>query len=102
MGVSTMALYLVQHVHTAETCPMHDPAMVRQLANHMTQTNADAYGVKIVADWVYEPEHTAMFVLDADSPEKASNFVLPFLSVGSITIKAGATCEDVAKQVTGT
>jgi hypothetical protein len=30
--------------------------MVRQLASHVTQANADKYGVKILADWVDEPQ----------------------------------------------
>lgn len=96
-----MGLYLVQHTHTAETCPTKNPAMVRQLAGHMTQQNADKYGVKILADWVNEAEHTVILVLEADSPEKATNFALPFLNVGPITIRAGATCQEVAKACLG-
>ena len=96
-----MPLYLVQHTHTAESCPTKNPETVRQLSSHVTQSNASKYGVKILADWVYEPEHTVILVLEADSPEKATNFALPFLNVGSITIRAGATCEDVAKMCLG-
>ena len=96
-----MPLYLVQHTHTAESCPTKNPEMVRQLSSHVTQSNASKYGVKILADWVYEPEHTVILVLEADSPEKATNFALPFLNVGSITIRAGATCKDVAKMCLG-
>ena len=75
--------------------------MMRQLSSHMTQANADKYGVKILADWVYEPEHMVVLVLEADSPDKAANFVLPFLHVGSITIRAGNTCQEVAQQCLG-
>ncbi len=96
-----MPLYLVQHTHTPDTCPTKNLEMVRQLAAHVTQANADRYGVKILADWVYEPEHTVVLVLEADSPEKATNFVLPFLNVGPITIRAGLTCEEVAKRCLG-
>ena len=99
--VIIMPLYLVQHTHTAESCPTKHPEMVRQLSSHVTQSNASKYGVKILADWVYDPEHTVILVLEADSPEKATNFVLPFLNIGSITIRAGATCEDVAKMCLG-
>ncbi|HUU14261.1 MAG TPA: hypothetical protein VM182_11215 [Terriglobia bacterium] len=51
-----MPQYLVQHTHTAETCPTKNPEMVRQLASHVTQANAAKYGVKILADWVNEPQ----------------------------------------------
>jgi hypothetical protein len=93
-----MPLYLIQHQHTAETCPTKNPDMVRALSSHVTAANAAKYGVKILADWVYEPEHTVVLVLEADSPEKATNFALPFLNVGSITVRAGSTCEQVAKE----
>lgn len=96
-----MPLYLMQHTHTAETCPRNNPEMVRALANHVTQANAEKYGVKILADWVDEPQHTVILVLEADSPDKATNFVLPFLQVGSITIRAGETCEQVARACLG-
>ena len=96
-----MPQYLVQHTHTADNCPTKNPDMVRQLAEHVTQATADKYGVKILADWVYEPEHTVILVLEADSPEKATNFALPFLNVGSITVRAGQTCEQVARACLG-
>lgn len=96
-----MALFLVQHTHTAETCPTKNPEMVRQLAGHVTPANAAQYGVKILADWVNEPEHTVILVLEADSTENASKFVLPFLNVGSIKITAGVTCEETARRCLG-
>ena len=96
-----MPLYLMQHTHPAENCPTKNLEMVRQLASHVTQANADKYGVKILADWVYEAEHTVLLVLEADSPEKATNFALPFLNVGSITVRAGQTCDQVARVCLG-
>ncbi len=92
-----MPLYLIEHTHVAEQCPTKNLDMVRQLSNHVTQANADKYGVKILADWVNEPEHTVILILEADSPDKATNFALPFLNVGAITIRAGQTCEQVAR-----
>ena len=96
-----MPLYLVQHTHTADNCPTKDLDMVRQLASHVTQATADKYGVKIMADWVDEPEHTVLLVLEADSADKAFNFAQPFLSVGPITVRAGLTCEQVARACLG-
>jgi hypothetical protein len=96
-----MPLYLVQHSHTAETCPRNNPEMVRQLSAHVSAANAARHGVKLLADWVYEPEHTVILVLEADTPDKAANFVLPFLNAGPVTIRAGATCEQVARECLG-
>ena len=68
---------------------------------HTTAANAAKYGVRILADWVNEPEHTVILVLEADSAENASRFVLPFLNVGSIKITAGVTCEETAQRCLG-
>lgn len=96
-----MVQYLVRHTHTAERCPRNNPEMVRQLAGHVNQATADKYGVKILSDWVDESVHTVLLVLEADSPDKATNFALPFLNVGSITVRAGQTCEEVARECLG-
>jgi len=96
-----MSLFLVEHHHTAETCPTKNAEMVRQLAGHITSANAAKFGVKILADWVNEPEHTVILVLEADSSENAARFVLPFLNAGSITIRAGLTCEETARRCLG-
>lgn len=96
-----MAVFLVQHQHPPASCPTQNPEMVRQLANHVTQANADRFGVKILADWVLETEHTVILVLEADSPEKVTNFALPFLQAGGITVKAGQTCDQVARECLG-
>ncbi|MDP3767516.1 MAG: DUF3303 family protein [Dehalococcoidia bacterium] len=96
-----MPLYLVEHTHPVETCPTKNPDMVRQLAAHVTEENAAKYGVKIQADFVREADHTVILVLEADSPDKVTNFALPFLSAGPITIKAGETCDQVARACLG-
>ena len=96
-----MALYLVHHTHTEETCPLKHPEMVRQFSQHMAQANGDRYGVKIVADWVHDPEHTVILILEADDSEKVKNFIQPFLNVGPTSIKEGYTCEQVAREVLG-
>ncbi len=96
-----MPMYLVEHTHPADSCPTKNLDMVRQLASHVTQANADKYGVKILADFVREVDHTVILVLEADSPDKVTNFALPFLGAGPITVKVGETCGEVAKACLG-
>jgi hypothetical protein len=96
-----MPLFLVEHHHTAETCPTRNPDMVRALRAHVTSANAARQGVKLLADWVNEPEHTVLLVLDTDSLEKADAFAAPFRQVGSVSVKVGETCEQVAKACLG-
>jgi hypothetical protein len=96
-----LALYLIQHVHTAETCPTRNPDMVRALRGHVTADNAQRMGLSLLADWVNEPEHTVVLVVEADSQQKAEDFAAPFRQVGSVSVKAGETCEQVARACLG-
>ena len=96
-----MALYLVEHTHTPDTCPTKNLDMVRALAGHVTDENAAKFGVKIVADFVREVDHNVMLVLEADSADKVATFAVPFLGAGPITIKQGETCAQVAKACLG-
>ncbi|OGO50825.1 MAG: hypothetical protein A2148_03930 [Chloroflexi bacterium RBG_16_68_14] len=96
-----MPMFLVEHTHPVDNCPTKNLDMVRQLASHVTQANADKYGVKILADFVREVDHTVILVLEADSPDKVTNFALPFLMTGTITVKPGETCEQVARTCLG-
>ena len=96
-----MALFLIQHNHTQETCPTRNPDMVRALRAHVTQENAKQLGVNLLADWVYEPEHTVVLIVEADDQGKAESFAAPFRQVGAVTVKAGETCEQVARTCLG-
>jgi hypothetical protein len=96
-----MALYLVQHTHTEQTCPTNNPEMVRHLSSHMTAESAARHGVKILADWVNDDEHMVVLVLEAASRDQAAGFAAPFQMAGSVTIKEGVTCEELARKCLG-
>ena len=96
-----MPLYLVQHTHTSETCPTRNPDMVRALRSHVTEENAIKQVVRLLADWVNEPEHTVVLVLESDTEEKAAAFAAPFKQIGKVTVTAGQTCEEVARTCLG-
>src|SRR5687768_2951785 len=96
-----MAMFLIEHHHTSETCTTKSPDMVRALRAHVTQENAQRLGVSLLADWVNEMEHTVVFVVETDRQEKADNFAVPFKQVGSVAVKAGETCEQVARACLG-
>ena len=96
-----MPLFLIEHHHTTETCPTKNPDMVRALRGHVTAENAKKMGVTLLADWVNEPEHTVVLVVETDTPEKAESFASPFKMVGSVSVKMGETCEQVARACLG-
>jgi hypothetical protein len=96
-----MSLFLIEHSHTEETCPRKNLDMVQGLRMHVTEENAQRMGLKLLADWVYEPEHRVVLVVDADSQQKAEEFAAPFGMNGKVSVQAGETCEDVARACLG-
>jgi hypothetical protein len=96
-----MALFLIEHHHTAETCPTRNPDMVRALRAHVTAENAQKMGLTLLADWANDDEHKVVLVVDSPTLQNADNFAAPFRQVGSVDIQIGGTCEDVAKACLG-
>lgn len=92
-----MALYFVEHQHREEVCPTGDVQMMMALGQHVTPENAAKFGVKIHSDIVLPGEHHLIMVLEADSPEKVTNFMLPFLQVGAVSFQQVKTCEEVVR-----
>ncbi len=92
-----MALYLVNHQHREEVCPTGNVEMMMALGQHVTPENASKFGVKIHADVVIPGTHHLVMVLEADSPDKVTNFMLPFLQVGSVSLQEVKTCEEVVR-----
>src|SRR5437867_2151988 len=95
-----MALYFVEHKHTAETCPTKNRDMMLMLGQHVSQENASKYGIKIHADVVHPGEHWMNLVLETEQPEKVDEFVKPFEMVGSVSVKPVVTCEEVVRTST--
>ncbi len=96
-----MPLFLIEHSHTAETCFVQNLDMVRQLRGHVAADNAERLGIQIRGDWVSEPEHTVVFIVETDSEEKAAAFATPFSHFGQVRIREGLTCEQTARACLG-
>jgi hypothetical protein len=96
-----MALFLIEHSHTSETCPTRDPNMVRMLRAHVSDENAASMGIKILGDWASEPEHHVVFIVEAADAQAVENLAGPFRQVGSVTVRQGLTCDDTAKVCLG-
>ena len=94
-------LFLIEHRHTPEACPTHNPDMVRALRAHVTPENAERHGVKLLADWVNEPDHHTILVVDSPTMAAAESFGAPFRGAGSVEVTPGMTCEQVARDCLG-
>lgn len=95
-----MPLFLVEHRHTAETCPTKNREMMLMLGQHVTQASADQFGVKIHTDVVHPGEHRMMMVLEAKDQSPVDSYMAPFKQVGSVDVKEVTTCEQVVETAT--
>ncbi len=90
-----MSLYFVRHQHTPETCPAKDPEMGQMLLSHLSQLNANKYGLVLQGDAVLNGQHTLVMIVDAPAPENIDRFMQPFKQAGSVEIIPASTCEAV-------
>ena len=90
-----MPLFLADHRHTAETCPTQKPEMMQMLGQHVSQENANKFGITIHSDVVVPGEHHLMMVLAASSQEPVDQFMQPFSMVGTVQVTEVRTCEQV-------
>jgi hypothetical protein len=95
-----MPLYLAEHQHSAETCPTKNRDMMLMLGQHVSQENADKFGIKIHSDVVLPGQHHMLMVLEADSQEPVDEYMQPFAMVGSVDVKEVHTCEQVVATAT--
>lgn len=96
-----MPLFLVEHRHTAETCPTQDPNMVRQLRDHVSDENAAKMGLKILGDWASEPDHHVVFIVEASDADAVENLAGPFRQIGDVSVAEGLTCDQTARACLG-
>jgi hypothetical protein len=95
-----MSLYFVEHRHSAEACPTKVREQMLMLGQHVSQENADTFGIKIHSDIVHPGEHRMMMVLEAGSKDDVDRFVQPFSMVGSVDVKEVTNCEQVVQTST--
>ncbi len=90
-----MALFVVQHKHSSETCPAGHPQMGPMLVKHVSKGNAKKFGVNILGDAVINNAHTFVLIVDAPDSSKVKEFMAPFFQAGSVEILPASTCEQV-------
>ena len=94
-------LFHVTHVHTHETCPAKpgDFELAKQTFGRvLTPEHAQKAGVNLVASYVDAPAHTVYFIVEADSTEKLSFFLMPLLKLGSAEIRPVSMVDEAYMQ----
>ena len=93
-----MSLFVVQHKHSAETCPAGSPEMGPMLVQHVAPSNAARFGVTMRSDAVIDGQHTFYLILEAESDSKVKEFMTPFYQAGSVDIWPASSCEQVVER----
>lgn len=93
-----MALFVVQHEHSPETCPAGHPEMGPALVKHVSPTNAAQFGVTVLADAVLDGKHTFNLILEAESEDRIREFMAPFSQAGNVDIYPASSCEQVVNR----
>ncbi|GEM_PF-779043 len=93
-----MKLFVVQHRHSAEACPAHDPHMASMLLAHLSRQNAHRFGVNIHSEAVIDGGHTLYLIVEAENKESVSKFMEPFTQAGTVEIQPASRCEAVVER----
>jgi hypothetical protein len=90
-----MSLFVVEHQHSAETCPAGDPLMGPMLAQYVSPPSAESFGLTIHGEAVLDGAHTLVLIVDAPEAATVERYMTPFSQVGSVDIKPANRCETV-------
>ncbi len=95
-GENSMALFVVQHTHTAATCP----APHREQAGMLLQLLASApqQGVTILSEAVVDGQHELHILAEAADAALVRQFMAPFARMGTVTVRPASPCERVAER----
>ena len=93
-----MSLFVVQHKHSAETCPAGHPEMGPMLVQHVSEENAAKFGVTVRSEAVVDGAHALYLIVEAQSEENVRDYMAPFTQLGTVEIMPSSTCERVVER----
>ena len=93
-----MALFVVQHKHSSETCPARSGEMGGMLLDHLSSANAEKYGLRINAEAVVDGAHTLYLIVEAPDESAVKKFMEPFKRAGSVDVMRASACEVVVER----
>jgi DMSO/TMAO reductase YedYZ molybdopterin-dependent catalytic subunit len=90
-----MALFVVRHEHSADSCPATDPDMGAMLLNYLSRPNVSQHGVDIQGEAVVQGEHTLYMIVEASDEGRVRTFMEPFARAGTVDVYPASTCARV-------
>ncbi|MEK6756265.1 MAG: DUF3303 family protein [Bacteroidota bacterium] len=93
-----MALFVVQHQHSPESCPAGDTMMAPMLLSQLSEQNAQRFGVIIQSEAVIDGGHTLYLTVEAPDRKSVEQFMQPFAQIGSVEVWPASHCEVVVER----
>ncbi|WP_077966148.1 molybdopterin-dependent oxidoreductase [Ensifer adhaerens] len=87
-----MPLFIVNHQHSAETCPAGDPARGVMLLNHLSLSSAARHGVLIKGEAVAQGSNSLFLIVEAADEAVLQAFLAPLRQIGNVEVTAAMTC----------
>jgi hypothetical protein len=78
-------LFVVDHKHSAETCPAGTVHPDKEFTNKL-EDQIKTSGVRVVDGYLDGPGHRFYFVIEADTTQQILSFAVPMISVGETNI----------------
>ena len=91
-----MAIFMVQHTHSAATCPAPNPEMGQGLLQVIG--GAPQAGVKVLAEAVVDGAHELNMLAEADAAATVEAWMAPFGQMGSVSVRPASFCEKVVER----
>ena len=90
-----MSLFVVEHQHSAETCPAGNAEMAPMLLQILSEQNASQHGITIHGEGVVDGAHRLVLILDGPDEGTVEQFMAPFAMAGSVKVEPANRCEVV-------
>ncbi len=68
------------------------------LLMHLSEKNAQSYGLKIKGEGVINGKHTLYLIVEAANEQQVKKFMEPFTKAGSVEIMSASPCEVVVER----
>ena len=93
--VRPLTVFVVEHAHTAQTCPAGNPQLAGGLLQIVAPKNAAQHGVGIRAEAVANGQHHLYLIVEAANADVVRSYLAPFGQLGSLTVTPSSSCEEV-------
>ena len=89
-------LFHITHKHDAQTCPAHDPKLVRETWGKVWANVGSE--IELKSAYVNAPAHTIYMVIETDDVKKIEDFLFPVFKIGTADISPVVDARETTKK----